>query len=236
MGDTPIWAWTTFGVLLALLLVVDLFAHRGEHGSSHRAAVIWSIVWVAVGLGFGAFVWRVQGGIAAQEYYGAYLIEKSLSVDNLFVFLLVFQTLRIPHKDEHRVLIWGILGALVLRAVFIGIGISALERISWLIPCSPPSFQAWCVSREDPQAGGVRRRVAAMHLPVTAAAPAIASSGRACRRRLPALVALRRLTSCSGSTRSRRAPRFRRSVVYSSNAFAIPKVRAYTVPRSSCAR
>src|SRR5262245_28892610 len=97
-------AWITFGVLLAVLLAIDLALHRGEHGGSRRAAVYWSLVWLAVGSGFGLYVWWVLGGRAAQEYFGAYLIEKSLSVDNLFVFLLVFQSLSIPHRYQQRVL------------------------------------------------------------------------------------------------------------------------------------
>src|SRR5690606_30593016 len=115
--------WITFAVTVGVLLVIDLFAHRGEHGTSRRAAVVWSLLWIGVGVAFGVFVWAAIDGTAAGEYFAAYLIEKSLSVDNLFVFLLIFQTLAIPAHQQHRVLLFGVLGALVFRAVFIVLGV-----------------------------------------------------------------------------------------------------------------
>src|SRR5690606_19332990 len=133
IGDHPTWIWIVFGITVAVLIAVDLFTHRGAHGTSRKAAITWSTVWIGIGLAFGVFIWVVLGGHAAGEYYAAYLIEKSLSVDNLFVFLLIFQSLAIPHHQQHRVLVWGIFGALVFRAIFIFLGVRALEQIEWMV-------------------------------------------------------------------------------------------------------
>lgn len=132
MNDIPAWAWIGFGVTLCVLLAVDLFSHRGQHQRSRRQDVIWSAVWVSVGLGFTFFVWALMGGEAAKEYLAAYLIEESLSLDNLFVFLLIFQTLQIPLENQRRALLWGIFGALVFRAIFIFLGVAAMERWQWI--------------------------------------------------------------------------------------------------------
>lgn len=167
----PAWIWITFAVTVAVLLVVDLFAHRGKHGTSRRAAIIWTIVWIAVGLGFGVFVWITIGGREAGEYYAAYLIEKSLSVDNLFVFLLIFQTLAIPHDQQHRVLAWGVMGALVFRAIFIVLGIRALEQVEWMVYVFAGIllYSAWRIFRDDPREKTESKAVKwlSKHLPVT---------------------------------------------------------------------
>lgn len=126
------WGWTLFGVIVALLLAVDLVMHRGGHGTSRKSAYIWSGVWIAMGLGFSAVVYYFFGVERAEEYVAAYLMEKSLSVDNLFVFLVIFRSLSIDAKHQHKVLFWGILGALVFRAVFIFVGIAAINRFHWL--------------------------------------------------------------------------------------------------------
>jgi tellurite resistance protein TerC len=171
IGEHPTWIWVVFGVLVAILLAIDLFTHRGEHGQSRKAAIVWSIVWVGVGLAFGLFVWVAIGGTAAGEYYAAYLIEKSLSVDNLFVFLLIFQTLAIPHHQQHRVLVWGIFGALVFRAIFIFLGVRALEQIDWMVYVFAAIllFAAFRIVREDPRAKTENKTVKwlARHLPIT---------------------------------------------------------------------
>lgn len=170
-ADHPTWMWITFGITVLVLITVDLFTHRGEHGQSRKAAIGWSIVWVGVGLAFGLFVWLTMGGTAAGEYYAAYLIEKSLSVDNLFVFLLIFQTLAIPQSQQHRVLVWGILGALVFRALFIFIGVRALENIEWMVYVFAAIllFASYRILRHDPREqteSGIVRWLA-KHLPVT---------------------------------------------------------------------
>lgn len=170
-ADHPTWMWVTFGVTVLVLIAVDLFTHRGEHGQSRKAAIGWSILWVGVGLLFGLFVWVTMGGTAAGEYYAAYLIEKSLSVDNLFVFLLIFQTLAIPHDQQHRVLVWGILGALIFRAIFIFVGVRALESIEWMVYVFAAIllFASYRILRHDPREQTESGIVLwlAKHLPIT---------------------------------------------------------------------
>jgi tellurite resistance protein TerC len=124
--------WIIFAGSISVLLAIDLFAHRGENGQSTKAATTWSIVWIATGLAFGLVVWLAFGGERAQDYFAAYLIEKSLSVDNLFVFLVIFQSLKIPEGQQHQVLFFGVLGALVFRAIFIVLGANALEEWQWV--------------------------------------------------------------------------------------------------------
>lgn len=132
MEEIPDWAWVSFGVTLFVLLAIDLYSHRGAHLRSRRADIAWSAVWISVGLSFTFFVWGLMGRDAAEEYLAAYLIEESLSLDNLFVFLLIFQSLRIPLENQRRALLWGILGALVFRALFIFLGVAAMERWDWI--------------------------------------------------------------------------------------------------------
>jgi tellurite resistance protein TerC len=132
-GQVSPWEWGLFGVIVVAMIVVDLVVHHHKHGESKRAAYIWSAVWIFVGLAFGGFVWARHGGNAAQEYLGAYLIEKSLSLDNLFVFLVIFASLNVPEDKQRWVLFWGIFGALIFRAVFIFLGLEALERWHWVV-------------------------------------------------------------------------------------------------------
>ena len=124
----PVWAWALLAGLLLLFIVIDLVAHRGDHVDSRRRALVWSLVWVGAALGFNAFVWIRFGASAGEQWFAAYLLEKSLSVDNLFLFLVVFGALGIPQTEQRRVLTWGIIGALVTRAVFIVLGVEALEH------------------------------------------------------------------------------------------------------------
>jgi tellurite resistance protein TerC len=124
----PVWAWALLAGLMLVLIAVDLFAHRGDHVDSPRRALAWSLGWVAVAVAFGGFVGVYFGGSAAEQYFGAYLLEKSLSIDNLFLFVVIFGALGIPRSEQRRVLTWGIVGALVTRAVFIGLGAAVLSR------------------------------------------------------------------------------------------------------------
>ena len=120
--------WFVFAAVVLACLAVDLLAHRGGHGLSRKAAVWWSIFWIAISLAFAVVVGVQYGAGAAEDFVSAYLMEKSLSIDNLFVFMVVFAKLRIPPAEQHRVLFWGIVGALVARAVFIASGAALLER------------------------------------------------------------------------------------------------------------
>ncbi|CUU55860.1 tellurite resistance protein TerC [Parafrankia irregularis] len=129
----PVWAWAAFVGGLLLLLAIDLLAHRKAHVIGFREAAWWSVGWVSLGITFAFVIWAWQGPGAAGEYTAAYLLEKSLSVDNLFVFALIFSYFKVPREYQHRVLFYGVLGALVLRFVFIAAGITLLEHFSFVI-------------------------------------------------------------------------------------------------------
>jgi tellurite resistance protein TerC len=116
------------------MLAIDLLVFQKEaHAVSMREAATWSGVWVALGLTFGAIVWLWQGPQAGGEYLAGYLIEKSLSVDNIFVFALIFGYFAVPAEYQHRVLFWGVFGALVFRAIFIAAGATLLDQFHWMI-------------------------------------------------------------------------------------------------------
>ena len=116
------------------LLLLDLFVfHREAHEVTFGEAVKSSVFWIAIGLSFGLLVWLELGGDAAAQYYTGYVVEKSLSVDNVFVWAVIFGYFAVPKAYQHRVLFWGIFGALVLRAIFIFAGVALLERLDWLI-------------------------------------------------------------------------------------------------------
>jgi tellurite resistance protein TerC len=120
--------WAVFAGIVAVSLVLDLLSHRGGHGTGRRAAIIWSVVWIAAALAFAVWIGVRLGRGPAEDFLTAYLMEKSLSVDNLFVFLLVFGQLKMKPAEQHRVLFWGILGALVFRGLFIAAGTAVLAR------------------------------------------------------------------------------------------------------------
>ncbi|PGH46413.1 tellurium resistance protein TerC [Micromonospora sp. WMMA1996] len=113
------------------MLAVDLFLHRDNHVIGFREAAVWSAVWIAAGLAFGVVLWLWQGDEAAGAYYAGYLIEKALSVDNVFVFALVFTYFAVPAAYQHKVLFWGVIGALLFRLVFIFVGAGLLETFFW---------------------------------------------------------------------------------------------------------
>jgi tellurite resistance protein TerC len=114
--------------VLAVLALDLCVLHRRAHSVSLKEAGIWSAVWVAAGLGFAGLLWAWQGGGTAQDYLAGYLIEKSLSLDNVFVFAVIFSAFAIPLRYQHRVLMAGIIGALIMRAAFIVAGVALLER------------------------------------------------------------------------------------------------------------
>ena len=128
------WVWVAFGAFIAGLLALDLCVfHRHPHALSLREAAAWSVVWVSLGLAFAGVIWVWQGGTAAGEYLAGYLIEESLSVDNLFVFALIFSYFGVPAAYQHRVLFWGIFGAIVFRALFIAAGAALLTTFHWVV-------------------------------------------------------------------------------------------------------
>jgi tellurite resistance protein TerC len=126
--------WVVFNVFVLGILVLDLGVfHRTAHAVSLREALVWSCVWVSLALLFSLGIYLVQGGEKALEFITGYLIEWSLSVDNLFVFLVIFSYFAVPAIYQHRVLFWGILGALFMRAFFIATGTALLTKFHWMI-------------------------------------------------------------------------------------------------------
>ncbi|MBC8081752.1 MAG: TerC family protein [Hymenobacter sp.] len=133
MENTPLF-WIGFNAFVLGMLLLDLLVfNRKAHVVKMREALGWSGFWIALSLSFNYFVYRSMGRQAGLEFLTGYLIEKSLSVDNLFVFLLIFSYFRVPPQYQHKILFWGILGALVLRAVFILVGAALLAKFSFLL-------------------------------------------------------------------------------------------------------
>jgi tellurite resistance protein TerC len=132
--DVPIWAWLTLVGVIVVLLVLDLLlVHRTPHVISIKEAAIESTIWVSIGLLFGVVMLVWQGGQAGGEYYAGFLIEKSLSVDNVFVWAVIFSFFAVPREYQFRVLFWGIFGALVLRGIFIFAGVALIEKFEWIL-------------------------------------------------------------------------------------------------------
>ncbi|MES3036072.1 MAG: TerC family protein [Gemmatimonadota bacterium] len=128
------WMWIAFSVVVLSMLALDLGVfHKKAHAVRPREAMIWSIVWVTLAGIFAAALWRLDGHQTAIEFTTGYIVELALSVDNLFVFLLLFSFFKVPEALQHRVLFWGIIGALVMRAIMIGAGAVLLERFHWII-------------------------------------------------------------------------------------------------------
>ncbi|HXG31228.1 MAG TPA: TerC family protein [Thermodesulfobacteriota bacterium] len=126
--------WIGFNAFVVAMLVLDLGVfHRRSHAIKIKEALIWSGIWVSLALLFNLGVYFVKGPHAALQFLTGYLIEQSLSVDNLFVFLLIFSYFRVPAKYQHKVLFWGILGAVIMRVVFIIAGITLIQKFHWII-------------------------------------------------------------------------------------------------------
>ncbi|MER7459545.1 TerC family protein [Micromonospora sp. NPDC126480] len=127
----PLWGWAAVGAVIAVMLAVDVLSHRDNHVIELREAITWSAVWITAGLVFGVVVLLWLGGEPAGAYYSGYLLEKALSVDNVFVFALLFRYFRVPEEFQHKVLFWGVVGALAFRLVFIFAGAHLLDRLAW---------------------------------------------------------------------------------------------------------
>jgi len=237
MVEVPLWAWVVFAGVLFALLVIDLIAHRGGRESSHKAAVVWSIIWVSAGLAFAGFVWAVLGGASANEYLAAYLLEKGLSLDNLFVFLIIFRSLSLEPASQRKVLSWGIFGALVFRGIFIFMGIAAMERYEWVkyIFGAILIYAAIHALREDPAEDKESSMVnwLSRHLPITREVGehqfTIVKDGK--RFATPLLLAvcaveLTDIVFAIDSVPAALAVSREEFVVYSSNAFAILGLRS----------
>jgi tellurite resistance protein TerC len=126
--------WVAFNAFVLVMLAVDLgVVHRRAHEVTLKEALVWSGIWIALALLFALGVYAWVGPQPALEFLTGYLIEKSLSVDNIFVFVLIFAYFKVPASYQHKVLFWGILGALVMRAIFIFAGIALLQRLHWIL-------------------------------------------------------------------------------------------------------
>ena len=129
-----LWVWVAFNLFVMAMLAVDLFVfHRVAHEVSLKEAAIWSGVWVTLAVLFGLGVYLIMGRGPGLEYFTGYVIEKALSVDNIFVFVLIFSYFRVPPRYQHRVLFWGILGALAMRGAMIAAGAYLIHQFHWVI-------------------------------------------------------------------------------------------------------
>jgi len=127
------YAWIALLVFVGVMLVIDLFLHRGHHEITFKEAAFWSSIWVACGLAVGGVIWYFSGGDFALQYYSGYLIEKSLAIDNVFVWGLLFSALAVPQRFQHRVLFFGVVGALVMRGAMIFAGAALIKEAAWTL-------------------------------------------------------------------------------------------------------
>jgi len=133
-AGSSIWLWVGFAVFIILMLSLDLgLFNRKAHTIRYREAATWSVVWVSLAMIFAVLVFYYRGTQSGLEFLTGYLIELSLSVDNLFVFLLIFSYFKVPSRFQHRVLFWGVLGALIMRLTMIFIGAALIQRFHWII-------------------------------------------------------------------------------------------------------
>ena len=131
--NVPLWVWIVLLGVIVAMLTVDLLLHRQAHEIALREAAIWSSIWVSIGLIAGGVIWWFYGADFGLQYYSGYIIEKSLSVDNVFVWAVIFTFFAVPKQYQHRVLFFGVIGALVLRAIFIAGGSALISSASWVL-------------------------------------------------------------------------------------------------------
>jgi tellurite resistance protein TerC len=134
MIEHRVWLWIGFNVFVLAMLALDLGVfHRQAHVVRFKESLVWTVVWVVLALLFNLGLWHFAGGTVALQFLTGYLIEKSLSVDNVFVFALLFSYFAVPPLYQHKVLFWGVLGALVMRALMIGVGTALIASFSWVM-------------------------------------------------------------------------------------------------------
>jgi tellurite resistance protein TerC len=132
--DYPVWVWVSFFAVVLVALFVDVgIVNRRSHAPTRKETFVWSAVWVSLALAFNGFIFYQFGAFKAKEFLTGYLIEMSLSIDNLFVFLLIFRYFKVPKKYQHRVLFWGIFMALVMRLAMILAGAELVEKFDWVL-------------------------------------------------------------------------------------------------------
>lgn len=128
-----LWVWFALLGIVLVMLAVDLFMHRDAHVISVKEAAVWSVIWVAVASIVGGLIWWYFGSEFGMQYFAGYLIEKSLAVDNVFVWAMIFSYFAVPRQYQHRVLFYGVLGALVFRAIFILAGSALIASAAWVL-------------------------------------------------------------------------------------------------------
>src|SRR5215207_7562831 len=134
MQETSLWLWLGFNAFILAMLALDLGVfHRKSREVSVKEATIWSAVWIALAMIFNAGIWFFRGAEPSLQFFTGYLIEKSLSLDNIFVIALIFGFFAVPKAYQHRVLFWGILGALVMRGALIAVGAALLHQFHWIV-------------------------------------------------------------------------------------------------------
>jgi tellurite resistance protein TerC len=134
MLTVNVWGWVGFNAFVLVMLALDLGVfNRKAHSVSLKEALTWSVVWITLALLFNLGLYFISGPEAALQFLTGYLIEKSLSVDNIFVFVLLFSAFKVPAAHQHRVLFWGVLGALVMRGILIAVGATLIEDFHWII-------------------------------------------------------------------------------------------------------
>ena len=131
--DVSLWVWAALIAAIVAMLLVDLFMHRDAHEIRLREAATWSVIWVAIGLVVGVVIWWGYGSEFGLQYYAGYVIEKSLAVDNVFVWAVIFGYFAVPKQYQHRVLFYGVIGALVFRAIFIAAGSALIASAAWVL-------------------------------------------------------------------------------------------------------
>jgi tellurite resistance protein TerC len=135
LAETMLWQWIAFAVVVAVLLSLDLLVfHRHDHAPTLRESAGWSAFWISIALGFNGLVWWWDGGESAVAFLGGYMMEKALSIDNIFVFAVIFRFFHVPMRFQYRVLFWGILGAIFLRLIFIVAGVQLIHYFEWILP------------------------------------------------------------------------------------------------------
>jgi len=131
--NVQLWMWLAVVAVILVMLAVDIVAHRSESEISVKEALAWSVGWVSVGITFGAIVWACFGQEFGEQYFSGFVIEKSLAVDNVFIWALIFSSFGVPRKYQHRILFLGVIGALVFRGALIAAGAYLLESFAWII-------------------------------------------------------------------------------------------------------
>ena len=204
-------AWIVLAGIILTMIVVDIVGHvRTPHEPTLKEATWWSVAYIAIALIFGAIVWAVWGPQYGQEYLGGYITEKALSIDNLFVFVIILSTFRVPRKNQQEVLLAGIIIALVLRLIFILAGAALIENFSWvfyLFGARAPAMTTTRSTARRQSCAGCRRSCpspTALSARVCSTATADAPTSRRC---CCASSQSEPLTSCSPSTRSPRSTR-----------------------------